>query len=508
VTPATPAKLGRAAAVAIPLLLLLSLVCWAFASPVGSSPDDNFHLPSIWCGLGERAGICEPSGNPDTRMVPASVVSAPCYAFESEESAACWNPHDSEMTEATWMNAVGLYPPLFYTTMGFFVGDDVSTSVMAMRIANSAIIVGLLTAVFFTLPRRIRPALLISALGSSIPLGMFAIASTNPSSWAFAAATTIWVSLYGATQTSGRRQWALSALAVVSATIGAGARADAAAFAMFAIVIAAILGIRRGRPLLAPAVAAALVVAISVFFYLGASQGGAVATGLPTDDPPLSAAQLIANLFGIPMLWAGAFGGMGLGWLDTPMPATVWVLAGAVFCGAVFVGVDRLGARRGSALLLSATALWIVPFVLLAQSNAVVGSIVQPRYLLPLIVILLGVASLSDRSVEAWRGSRSLIAGLALSIAMSLALHYNIRRYTVGTDSNAIDPGADAEWWWTAAPAPLAIWLIGSIAFTAVCVLLWLVLRKTDAGAVTRSDPPGAGPLPEDREPIAYDTPR
>ena len=91
---------------------------------------------------------------------------------------------------------------------------------------------------------------------------------------------------------------------------------------------------------------------------------------------------------------------------------------------------------------------------------------------------------------------------------MSLALHYNIRRYTVGTDSNAIDPGADAEWWWTAAPAPLAIWLIGSIAFTAVCVLLWLVLRKTDAGAVTRSDPPGAGPLPEDREPIAYDTPR
>jgi hypothetical protein len=118
--------------------------------------------------------------------------------------------------------------------------------------------------------------------------------------------------------------------------------------------------------------------------------------------------------------------------------------------------------------------------VLLAQSRAVVGTHVQSRYLLPLIVLLLGVASLSPRIMSAWRGPRLLVAGLALTAAMSMALHDNIRRYTVGVDSSAVDPGLDAEWWWSAAPSPLTIWLVGSVAFAAVFAMLWLLLRRID----------------------------
>ncbi|MET0782622.1 MAG: DUF2142 domain-containing protein, partial [Microbacterium sp.] len=218
--PGPEKRLRRTAAIAIPLLLFLSLVCWAFASPVASSPDDNFHLPSIWCGLGDREGLCEPSGDPDTRLVPTSVLTGPCYAFRPEESAACWNPDDDALTEATSMNASGAYPPLFYATMGVFAGEDISTSVIVMRIVNSAIFVGLLTAVFFVLPTRVRPALLISTLATSVPLGLFVVASTNPSSWAIASAAMVWVCLYGATQSEGRRQIVLGALAVIGAIIG------------------------------------------------------------------------------------------------------------------------------------------------------------------------------------------------------------------------------------------------------------------------------------------------
>lgn len=438
--------------------------------------------------------MCEPSGDPDTRMVPMSLVTASCYAFQPNESAACWDPNASEMTEATWMNAVGLYPPLFYAAMGLFASDDVPTSVLVMRLFNSALIVGLVTAVFFALPRRVRPALVISVLASAVPLGMFVIASTNPSSWAIAAAMTVWICLYGATQTTGRRQVVLAGLAVVGTIMGTGARADASLFAVFGVTLAAILGARRGRALLVPGIAAIIVVAISVTMYLSAGQSSSLTSGLPTDSPPLTSSQHLANLLDVPILWFGAFGGSGLGWLDTVLPATVTILSFATFCAAVFIGIHRMPARRAVAVTAAFAALWLVPFVMLAQSHAVVGTIVQSRYLLPIIILLLGVASLTPRAIPSWRGARSFVAGVALSVAMSLALHDNIRRYTFGAEDNAIDPGLSAEWWWSVGPSPLVVWLWGSLAFTGVFVILWMLLRYMDdelsSGAEREADAP------------------
>ncbi|QIG38317.1 DUF2142 domain-containing protein [Microbacterium sp. 4R-513] len=467
-----------AAAIAVPVLIFVTLAAWAFASPVGSTPDDNFHLASIWCGLGDRPGICEESGNPETRLVPSPIINAPCYAYHPEASADCWHPEQPGLSEASWMNANGLYPPLFYATMSVFVGPDVVASVVTMRLFNAALAVGMLTGLFFALPRRARPALVISALASAVPLGLFIIPSTNPSSWAILASMTIWVALYGAFTTTGRRQIVLGAIAVLGAVIGAGARADAAAFAVFAVAIAAILGARRRRPLLVPLASAALVVIVSIAFFLTSGQSDVVSSGLPNENPPLSLTQQLANIVGIPILWLDAFGGSGLGWLDTAVPAVVTVLGFGAFCGAIFVGIHRVGLRRAIALTLAFAALWLVPFVLFNQSHASVGSIVQSRYLLPLMIILVGVASLAPRILHSWRGTRMLVAGAALSLAMAVALHYNIRRYTVGADSNAVDPGRDAEWWWATAPSPLAIWVIGSLAFAAVFVVLWFVLRE------------------------------
>jgi len=475
------------AAIVVPVLLFVTLVCWAFASPVGSSPDDNFHLPSIWCGAGDRAGLCEASGDPDTRLVPAPVINAPCFAFRPDQSAACWNPVQPELAEATWMNANGLYPPLFYATMSVFVSDDVAASVIVMRVFNSALVVGLLSAVFFALPRRARPALAVSVLASAVPLGLFIVPSTNPSSWAFASAAVVWIALYGALLTQGRRQITLGALAILGAILGAGARADAAVFAVFGVILAAVLGVRRDRKLLIPSIAAILITIISLAFFFSASQGDAISSGLPTDNPPLSVSQHLSNLVEVPALWLGAFGATGLGWLDTVLPAVVTALAFGVFCASVFIGLHRLAPRRAIAVALAFAALWLVPFVLLAQSRAVVGEIVQSRYLLPLVVILLGVASAGQRMISAWSGPRAFVAGVALTAAMSFALHDNIRRYTFGADGNAVDPGAGAEWWWAAAPSPLTIWIVGTLAFAAILAVLWLELRDLTGSGATQA---------------------
>lgn len=466
--------------IAIPVLAFLTLVSWAVSSPVASSPDDDFHLASTWCGLGDREGLCESTGNTVERLIPTPLTTATCFAFDSEKSAACWDSDEAGLTRVKRANVDGLYPRLFYATMSLLAGPDIPTSVMLMRLFNAALAVGLLTAVFWALPRWMRPALVISVLATSVPLGLFVLASMNPSSWALLSAATVWISVYAATQTSSHRRLVLTGLAVIGGVMGAGARADAAVYAVFGVIVGLLLGVRSMRAQLVPLLASAVIVGVSVILYLNASQGNAVVTGLDNDTAALSGAQIVDNFLNIPLLWTGALGGWALGWIDTNMPGAVWVLSTAVFAGALFVGIRSCHVRRAVAVGLTLTAMWLVPFVLLVQSRATVGEIVQPRYLLPLMVIAVGVASLRVDATGIWRGGRMALGGTALTFAAAIALHTNIRRYTTGTDHFSFDPGGVTEWWWAGAPGPIVVWIGGTLAFAGVFALLWFTLPPKD----------------------------
>ncbi|WP_194409118.1 DUF2142 domain-containing protein [Microbacterium cremeum] len=465
-----------------PLLAFIVLAAWAFASPVGSSPDDDFHLPSIWCGIGERPGLCETVDDSAARLVPIPIVNSTCYAFHPEEDAGCWDPSLEGLTKVERANVDGLYPRLYYTVMSVFASPDIQLSVIMIRLANSAFAVGLLTALILALPRRIRPAVVVSVLATAVPLGVFIYASTNPSSWALLSATTVWAALFGATQTSGRRRWVLAVLALFGAVIGAGARADAAIFAVYGTAMALLLGLRSLRNLrdqLIPLVTAALIIVTSAGFYASARQGGAAFGGLDPAAGRLTLAQHVSNFLEVPSLWIGALGQSNLGWFDTRMPSVVWVLTTAVFGGVLFVGLKGGWRRRTLAIVLALVAMWIVPFVMLAQSNAVVGATVQPRYLLPLLIIAVGVSSLRADAEEAWGGARFWLAAASLWVALTIALHQNIARYTSGSEGDSVDPGAGGEWWWDGVPSPMVTWVAGSLAFAGMLVGLWLLKKRT-----------------------------
>ncbi|MGP3535475.1 DUF2142 domain-containing protein [Microbacterium sp. RD1] len=470
----------------IPLLAFLSLGAWSLSSPVGASPDDDFHLASIWCGLGDRDGLCENRDDDAVeRYVPTPVTTATCYAYNNGASADCWNGEAQGLSKVQRANVDRLYPPLFYGAMSVFASPNVAASVLVMKLVNSALVVGVLAGAFFALPRRLRPALLISVIVTAVPLGMFVYGSTNPSSWALLSAAVVWITLYGALQTDGRRRWILAGLAVLGTVLGAGARADSAVYAVFGVGMALVLGLRWKRPPLVPTVTAAVIVVLSVAFYLSAWQGSSIVGGIDSDRPPLSGSQHLSNLLSAPTLWAGAQGGWGLGWLDTPMPAVVMVLAGAVFWGAFFVGGGRASVRRGVAIALGVAAMWLVPVVLLGQSRMLVGELIQPRYLLPLMIVTIGVASARLDIARAWAGFRAWAVVAALALANVVALHTNIQRYTTGLDRFTADPGADAEWWWAWMPSPLFVWVGGGLAFAAVLALLALRLPAESAADET-----------------------
>lgn len=474
--------------IAIPMLALLTLLSWSFSSAAGSSPDDDFHLASIWCGLGDRDGLCEnPGGETVERLVPAPVAQANCAAFQADVSGSCWNEGAHGLSQVKRANIDRLYPPLFYATMSLFATEDIAASIVTMRAVNSLIAVALITAVFVFLPRRLRPALILSVVASSVPLGLFVFASTNPSSWALMSAATVWVSLYGALITDSRkRAIILTALAVLAAVMGAGARADSALYAVFGAFIALWLGLRRRRTSIIPVIGGLLILVTSVALYFSATQSNAATTGL-SHNGPLSTGGLLSNAFEVPNLWVGVFGYWPLGWFDTGLPAVVWVLGGTVFGYVLLAGLKDAPIRRVIAVAAAIAAMWFVPFYILAQSGLPVGQGVQPRYILPLMIIAVGAAAAHENPRMQWRGWPLILAAAALTVTNSVSLRSNIRRYTTGVDVQALDPGVGAEWWWGWAPSPMAVWLIGSATFALFLAALIVINHVFNTAPTTNS---------------------
>lgn len=488
------------AAVVAPLLALVALLGWALASPPGSSPDDDFHLVSLWCER-PQAGVCEPGDEPGTHLVASDITrEATCHAFRPEESAGCQGDglttfDDDVLLETTRGNFDGLYPPVFYAVVSVVVGDDLEAGVLGVRVLNSLIFVGLLTAVVLAVPRRLRTPTVLGVVVTFVPLGMFVVPSTNPSSWALLSAATLWPAVLGFVGSRGRRALVLGALALLAVVVGAGARADAAVFAIGALVVVMILTVRPVRPRPWQLAVPGAVAVIALLLYRTASQGTQVGTGLPNeaaDARPLTE-LLVVNVVQVPRLWVGMLGEWGLGWLDTAMPATTWVLSSAVFAAVVLWGLGVCGVRKGIATLGVLGAMWVVPVVLLVQTRAVVGEHVQPRYILPLAVILAGVAVLPDRGVAPRLSVAQAVAlGGSLSLANVLALHATIRRYVTGTDAQGWNLDRGAEWWWSSAPGPMATWLIGSLAFVGALAAL-AVLGAAPGGPLAVTGQQGTG---------------
>jgi hypothetical protein len=468
--------------VLIPLLAFLSLGAWALASPVGSSPDDDFHLASIWCGLGERDDLCGPGDDLSEREVPRDLsIDSVCFAFDADQSGECQGADFGTTPDETIVTPRGnfenLYPPVFYAFASVFAGPDVSTAVILVRLANAALFVGLATATFLLLPRSRRIALLGGLFVATVPLGMFMLASTNPSSWAITSAALLWISVLGFYETQGRRRVGLAVVATIATVMGAGARADAAAYAVLALAGATFLAAGRQRRFLWLSILPLVLAIVSIGFYVSSSQSTAAATGLGSEPPSSVSAWLalfVVNILDVPALWAGVLGAGSLGWLDTPLPSSIGVGILGVFAGAISLTLHRLRARELIALGGLLVLLFLIPSYMLTQSGAMVGFQVQPRYIMPLLILVAGVALLGARSVTRNARVPIVVGATVLAVAHSLALFENVRRYVTGLDTSSPNLNANIEWWWPAiALSPMAVWALGSIAFTAA--LVWLV---------------------------------
>lgn len=459
-----------------PAALLIALLGWGASSPPGSSPDDDYHMASIWCANGPVDGQCELTGNTLARKLPGDLLkAAKCFAFLPEQSASCPLP-EAEMltTERGNWNDAG-YPPVFYAVMSIFVTPDLSASIIMMRSANALLFVGLMTGLFALLPRPMRAPLVWGSLVSAVPLGTFLIPSVNPSSWAVISATGLWAATWGFFTESGHRKWGLAAMMTVLMIVGSGARSDAAVYGVIAMAAGAVLGFRRDRRFLRNALLPLCLTAVGAVFFLTSGQSAVVAadTAAPAAHDPLILTLINAKM--LPQLWTGVFGLSGLGWLDTIMPGIVWVPALVVFAAIVYWGLQRGDGRKWLSLTGIAACLIVIPMYILVHDGVVVGTGVQPRYIYPLLIILAGVA-VTGFSTPGLRLGRLQVVSVAVSLAVAnaVALHTNLRRYITGIDAQSFDLNRNVEWWWNVPVAPMTLWAVASLAFAgAVAAAAW-----------------------------------
>ncbi len=473
------------------------VLSWALSSPVGASPDDDFHLASTWCAEGLGADGCAQGDTASERMVPQALLDAPlCFRFRPHTSAACQGDLFAEsgrsVTSSARLNSESLYPPVFYRVMNLMATDHVVRSGLVMRVFNGLLVVALVGLIRRISAPRLDQALLLSWLVASVPLGVFIVASNNPSSWAVTGVGTCWAALVAMISAENERDRRLAGgLALVAAIVAAGSRADGAAYLVVSIAaVVLVTGIRASmrRQERTTYLVVAAVSALGLWSFLSSSQSHVVADGFASDGPSRSMSTLLwSNLSELRIFLYGMIGrSWGLGWLDTSMRPLVWrsVMLACVLVG--FIALRRHPKRDAGPGAFVALALAAVTVIVHVKSSMLVGEGIQPRYLLPLLYLLLGIVVLgrgTERHV-APRWARLAIVAL-VSIANSAALHTNLRRYVTGIDVSSWNLDANREWWWPGVPSPLTVWAVGSLSmFAAALLVMSFFAPQPEAGEI------------------------
>ena len=469
----------------VPLALFLTGVGWALTSPVGSSPDDDYHLSSIWCSGGDSTSNCLLPGDDSVdavegiARVPANVLQASdCFKYDGSVNAECTLDvaKDVSLVATSHLNQVeNFYPAGYYGVMSLLVSEDVERSVLAMRLLNVAIASLLLALLLRIVPRGIAFATSAALVVSFMPMGLFLLPSTNPSGWVSSGILLFWgfaLALLHQRSWRSPRTWLMAGGAAAAVAMAVSARVDAAAYVVVTCVVVLLLaGWTKVRANIGSSVFVGVLGIVGAYSYLSFPTPGGGEEGLMgTADRGLG--LLLTNFAYLPATLRGIVGDGALGWNDTQLVPLV-PMVGVLVLGAIaWAGLSTMWTRKAWAASFALVSLYAIPLWFLQKEGLGAGEVVQPRYLLPLLSLL--VASLLlGRSVHEPIGLPRLpliwVTG-GLSVAGILAFWSNAHRYAAGTNVGIFDPGMVPAW---TNSAGVPLWAATAIAVVGTCVLMW-----------------------------------
>ncbi len=448
--------------------LFVMFATWAISSPVGSSPDDDYHLPSIWCANGPQKDVCSLNG--DVYTTPGGVANASiCYAFDPYKTAECTRQAlEGDATSQNYINNNNKwYPELYYKTMNLMVSEDVLSSILRIRLLNSALFV-LFLFWFLSLRNNTKTvsAMKLTSVLLFMPLGMFIIPSTNPSSWSFIFGFFYVFGLYSLFNSSGQD----TSVKIFVATTGIlflGARADSGGY-LIAITVSVSLALRQkwsGVALSKWLIPITLIIGgfYNLAVYMGAKViGNGLTEASDLDTPYRDPVFLfLTNLVRLPELFMGNFGTRGLGWLDTVPPLIVPITVFGLILTSI---VKSSGFSLNQGTSLAVFTLLFFPLYVLQKGSNIVGEHVQPRYLLPLMVLVF--ASIIMSFDEIYQSKVQYYFFLFLMVVVNgISLWTNMSRYSTGIGGNIFKSNLAWQWPGTSTIDFFIIGMAGSLLF-------------------------------------------
>ena len=377
----------------IALLVAMTGVSWAVSSPVGGSPDDDYHLGAIWCPPPVDSTGCRITTIDGKKAVgvPQSLEkkNVTCYAFDHNNSAACTLAFSDEAPGATLRWDDGNYPWGYYQFQHLLVGSDTARSVLAMRLVNTMIALALMGAILLLADSALRLSLGVALVTGWVPMGLYFVTSLNPSSWALTGTLAFTAGLLGACRSSGWRRWGLDACAAAGAVLACTSRGDSA-FYMLVCTVALAFAVPWSRALVREAVLAVVASGAGTWIMAHTKVAGLNLAGEVEDNGLSTLSIAWMNIKALPDYLKGFTGhGIGPGWNDVSYGGTVERLAGLVVMVVLIVGAWRMSWRRFLSTGAVMGAICGVPVVIGIRGHFSNVEFYQPRYMLPLFAVAL-----------------------------------------------------------------------------------------------------------------------
>lgn len=499
----TPARSRYLLAVLLVVAIIAASLAWVVASPVGSSPDEDFHVGSMWCPPPVDETGCQISTKDGEKavMVPQSLAKeyVTCYAFDHDNSAQCaLNASDEELAPTLrWDD--GNYPWGYYQFAHLFVQHSTNRAVLALRAFNALLAIGLLGAIIALADSGLRRAISVALTVAWLPMGFYFIAGMNPSSWAMTGTFAFAAALLASTRSEGRRRVGLIACAVAGATLACTSRGDSAFF-LFVITVALAFAVPLSRRIVPEACLACVASTLGIWVM---SRTNVAASHLASGSDVSGESWwhiMYLNVSALPDYLRGFVGYLfGPGWNDVSYQGTVSSGASLVVVALLAWSLRSLSWRRVLSAFVVAGAITGVPVVIGMRGHFSNVEVYQPRYMLPLFAVFLlmllapspardeGGRSLGSRPFRVPQGVAGRVGtGLVAAVwalTNARALYLVIERYAFGHTAHGMPIDLSTrnlsdgnEWWWPNAPVgPMAVWVVGALAgFVAIALAAYL----------------------------------
>ena len=484
--------------------VVVASLAWVIASPVGSSPDEDFHVGSMWCPPPVDETGCQISTKDGEKavMVPQSLAKeyVTCYAFDHDNSALCaLNASDEELAPTLrWDD--GNYPWGYYQFAHLFVQRSTSHAVLALRTVNTLLAVGLIGAIIALADSGLKRGISVAVTVAWLPMGFYFVAGMNPSSWAMTGTFAFATGLLAATRSVGARRVGLIACAAAGAVLACTSRGDSAFF-LFVITVALAFAVPMSKRIV-PEAALACVSSIVGIWVMARTNVAASHLGSGNEMAGYSLSHILwLNVLSLPTYLRGFVGhGLGPGWNDVSYRGTVSFGASLVVLAVLCWSLRSLTWRKALSAITVFGAITGVPVVIGLRGHFNNVHVYQPRYMLPLfaVFLLMLLAPSPTRASDGrWVGSEAFRfptgiighAGVAVvatlwALVNARALYLVIERYAFGRtqhgypiDLSTRNLSAGNEWWWPTAPiGPMAVWILGALAGAlaiGLAVYLW-----------------------------------